>query len=72
MHRALAIFATLLTIALALDSPRADAQSYPSKPVKIVVGFPPGGGTPHEFAGYLRNEIAKYNKLVKQLDNKAE
>jgi tripartite-type tricarboxylate transporter receptor subunit TctC len=49
-----------------------DAQSYPSKPVKMVVGFPRGGGTPREFADYLRNEIAKYAKLVKQLDIKAE
>ena len=30
---------------LAVPVPSANAQSYPSKPVKLLVGFPPGGGT---------------------------
>lgn len=34
----------LLTIALCAAAAAAPAQSYPSKPVRIVVGFPPGGG----------------------------
>ena len=29
---------------LALQSP-AFAQDYPNRPIKVVVGFPPGGGT---------------------------
>jgi len=31
-----------------------------------------GGGTPQQFAEYVRHEIAKYDKLVKQLNIKAE
>jgi tripartite-type tricarboxylate transporter receptor subunit TctC len=32
----------------------------------------PGGGTPQQFAQYVREEIAKYDKLVKKLNIKAE
>jgi tripartite-type tricarboxylate transporter receptor subunit TctC len=37
------VFAALL--AAAVLAPHASAQSYPTKPVKMLVGFPPGGGT---------------------------
>src|SRR5438034_10747736 len=35
----------LFAYLLALSSALACAQEYPSKPVRMVVGFPPGGGT---------------------------
>jgi tripartite-type tricarboxylate transporter receptor subunit TctC len=35
----------LAALAAVLMAPGAFAQSYPSKPVRMIVGFPPGGGT---------------------------
>ena len=43
MHRIHPGFA--LCVLAALASPAAVAQAYPAKPVRMIVGFPPGGGT---------------------------
>ncbi len=37
--------ATLASTALLAWAPGASAQEYPSKPIRFVVGFPPGGST---------------------------
>lgn len=34
-----------LLIGLALSGPAAIAQTYPTKPIRFIVGFPPGGAT---------------------------
>ncbi len=43
MKRTIISLATLTTLAL-LGATQALAQPYPSKPIRMVVGFPPGGG----------------------------
>jgi tripartite-type tricarboxylate transporter receptor subunit TctC len=43
MHPVIVRLATCVLVALL--SPQVCAQAYPSKSVKMVVGFPPGGGT---------------------------
>jgi tripartite-type tricarboxylate transporter receptor subunit TctC len=30
-----------------------------------AIGFEPMGGTPQQFAAYLRQEIGKWNKVIK-------
>ena len=64
--------ATAANAALALFPPQAGEKGCPTKSVKMVVGFAPGGGAPRECADYVRQEIAKYGKLVKQLNIKVE
>ncbi len=45
MKTAFRVVGLLLASALALASGASNAQGYPNKPIKLVVGFAPGGGT---------------------------
>jgi tripartite-type tricarboxylate transporter receptor subunit TctC len=45
MKAASAVLSLLAGLALFSAAAPAAAQAYPSKPVKMLVGFPPGGGT---------------------------
>lgn len=45
------------------------AQDYPNKPIKILIPFPPGGGT--DFVSRLvGNKLAEMTKWTVVLDNK--
>jgi tripartite-type tricarboxylate transporter receptor subunit TctC len=54
--------ATLLVLAIALASDAAIGQGFPSKPVRLVVGFPPGGSG--DFIA--RNMAEEMNRLLDQ------
>ncbi|HZM44937.1 MAG TPA: tripartite tricarboxylate transporter substrate binding protein [Burkholderiales bacterium] len=44
-HHSSRFFAAALALALAVLAPAAEAQSYPSRPIRLVVGSSPGGVT---------------------------
>ncbi|CAG0991673.1 hypothetical protein BURK1_02301 [Burkholderiales bacterium] len=57
-------------LALAVVAAPAHAQTYPSKPIRLIVPFPPGGGT--DFVSRLvATELAKSTGWTVVVDNKA-
>ena len=55
--------------AFTLTAP-AVAQTYPSKPIRLIVPFPPGGGT-DTVSRIVANELAKQTGWSIVVDNKA-
>jgi tripartite-type tricarboxylate transporter receptor subunit TctC len=39
------ILAGIMAVALAMGAAAAHAQNYPERPVRVIIGFPPGSGT---------------------------
>jgi tripartite-type tricarboxylate transporter receptor subunit TctC len=69
VHRIRVILSGLAVLLLALAPQFAKAQNFPSRPIRIVVAFPPGG--PTDFVGRLVAD--KMTKLLGQrvyIDNK--
>jgi tripartite-type tricarboxylate transporter receptor subunit TctC len=62
-------FIAVLVAALGLVAP-AVAQTYPAKPIRLIVPFPPGGGT-DTVSRIIANELAKQTGWSIVVDNKA-
>lgn len=60
---------SMLTLAMLTSPTQAFAQAFPSKPIKILIPFPPGGGT--DFVSRLvGNKLAEITKWNVILENK--
>jgi len=68
LRRGITCFAVLGLALGALSTP-ASAQSYPNKPVKVIVTFPPGG-TPDTYGRLLSQELSTLWKQSVVVENK--
>jgi tripartite-type tricarboxylate transporter receptor subunit TctC len=57
-------------LALLVSATPIGAQTYPSRPIKLIVPFPPGGGT-DVIAREVANKVASSNGWTIVIDNKA-
>ena len=62
-------FAAAVLTALALVAP-VQAQTYPTKPIRLIVPFPPGGGT-DAVSRLVATELAKQTGWTVVVENKA-
>lgn len=63
------LIAALLFLAFALCPPAAQAQNFPTKPVRIIVPFPPGG-TPDTLSRVLGNRASQLFKQQVIVENR--
>src|SRR5262249_49702314 len=60
----------IVAVAAALATANAQAQSYPTRPVTVVVGFAPGGGT-DTVARVMQRKLAEYLGQTVIVENRA-
>ena len=64
-------FTTALLLGAASVTPAtAQAQSYPDKPIRLIIPFTPGGGTDN-LSRLVGNKLAEKNKWTVVMENKA-
>ena len=69
MRRTFAVAAMALAAGSYAQAQTAPAANYPTKPVRLIIPFPPGGGT-DILARLVANELAKADKWTVIADNK--
>ena len=68
MSRSLWIAAALLAVAATTQA----QQNYPNQPIRLIVPWPPGGGTPGDFDRFVASELRRYADVVKASGAKVE
>ena len=68
----IAFIAGCATQAAAQSQPPAPRSSYPDKPIRLLVGVPPGGSTPEEFAAEIKRELEEFGKVIRAAGIKAQ
>ncbi len=68
---AIRLLIVLATVLAMLGPTTGSSQTDPSRPVRIVIGFAPGG-TPEQFGAVIRAEHEKFGRLVKLSGAKLE
>lgn len=63
------LFASILLLTFAVCLPAANAQNFPTKPVRIIVPFPPGG-TPDTLSRVLGNRASQLLKQQVIVENR--
>jgi tripartite-type tricarboxylate transporter receptor subunit TctC len=63
------LFRTLIMVAVVLAAPFAPAQSWPTKPIRIIVPFPPGGTT-DQIARHVQPHLERSLGVSIVIDNR--
>jgi len=61
-----------LAVALLACAASPAAQNYPNQPIRLIVPWPPGGGTPGDFERFVASELRRYADVVKASGAKVE
>ena len=58
-----ALLTVLATLAAAV--PAAHAQQNPTKPIRLIAPFAPGGSPPDPFHQFIRRDVEKWRRVVR-------
>ena len=50
----------------------ASGQTWPAKPIKLILGYEPVANTPEQFAAVIRNDLDKWRRVVAEAKIKVD